>query len=116
MTDYIIIVSAIVVIALLKALRDVSTFRWQHSIFANVKWANKFRNNPGVLDWFHISDGAVLAVAFLTAAYLFTRQIWISVVAYIVFRLILYRVFNFLFHFVFTKKEFRDWGSVWSKI
>lgn len=111
----------LLVMVLAKSLRDVDLFRWTISWFSMLPdtWEYWLRRGIGVIDWFHISDGILVAAPVIYIFYLhFERlsfvkmkkpSLWKVLLYYGIFWLIFYTLFNMLYHLVWTLPEYRDY-------
>lgn len=109
----------LIFVVFFKALRDIIQFRFEWSIFDNIKWKwlRKYLkdtnpNAPMAFDGWHQSDGAVVLFPLALIIYCGNRLIyqapwWKAVIAFLVAAFVFYMIFNLLYHYLLMKKEFR---------
>lgn len=102
-----------------KALRDIIRFRFEWSIFDNIKieWLRDYLldQNPGApraVDGWHQSDGVVVLFPLALIIYWGNRLIyhapwWQVIIALFLISWLFYIVFNLLYHHLLMKKEFK---------
>lgn len=108
-----------VVAVFFKAVRDIIKFRFHWSIFDNIKWkwlrnylTDGNPNAPRAVDGWHQADGGLVLAPMLLILYWGNRFIfhapwWQLIVALFFAGWIFYIIFNFLYHYLFMKKEFK---------
>jgi len=109
----------IVFVVFFKALRDIIKFRFHWSIFDNIKWKwlrdyllDQNPNAPRAVDGWHQADGGVVLFPLALLFYWGNRLIfhlpwWQVIIALLFAAWFFYVVFNFLYHHLFMKKEFK---------
>lgn len=109
----------LIVVVFFKALRDIIKFRFEWSIFDNIKWkwlrkylTDMNPNAPAAFDGWHQSDGAVVLFPLALIFYWGNRLVyhaawWKVIIAFVLIAFVFYMIFNFLYHYALMKKEFR---------
>jgi uncharacterized membrane protein len=109
----------LIFVVFFKALRDIIQFRFEWSIFDNIKWkwlrdylTDNNPNAPRAFDGWHQSDGAVVLFPLAVITYWGNRFIyhaawWKVIIAILLIAFVFYMLFNFLYHRALMKKEFR---------
>jgi len=94
----------VILMAVLKALRDVELFRWEVSIFGllPVQLQDALCYGWSVIDWFHITDALIIAIPLVFIFKQFSGSYKKAILYYIPFFVIFYQIFNLFYHVVFT--------------
>ena len=106
-----------VLIIFMKAVRDVDSFRFQRSIFAGSKFLTWFHNREGVIDLWHTVDGAIIVLLWVAAIFIQNPmdnphtgyRLLTSLLTGIPFWALIYRPFNFFYHWLLMTPKNRDW-------
>lgn len=114
-----VIICYFIVVVFFKALRDIIKFRFKWSIFDNIKrkWLRDYLLDenpkaPSAVDGWHQADGGVVLFPLALILYWANRLIyhapwWQVVIALFLFAWFFYVVFNFLYHYLLMKKDYK---------
>ena len=114
------IIITFLIILELKTIRDCISFRFTISILDYLPewlkgWLRGNHRNFNIgfrgtaFDGWHVSDGLIITGAWfmmLWIQYSFLTALWTTPIFWVIFYPVL---FNFNYHWLHTKKEFRDW-------